>query len=130
MRPAAAQARAAGRRRRRPALPGLVGRWFLGIMEPPVRRRLRVRAPALIRPRLGPPLHQALAAFRLSQEEVRAFVREVADLDLASVRFVNPFHHVVRFSLATGIHVIAAHERRHLWQAWNVRRAMDHRAAA
>jgi len=27
----------------------------------------------------------------------------------------------VRFSLATGLHVIAAHERRHLWQAWRVR---------
>ena len=29
----------------------------------------------------------------------------------------------LRFSLATGLHVLAAHERRHLWQAWNVRRA-------
>ena len=25
--------------------------------------------------------------------------------------------------LATGLHVIAAHERRHLWQAWRVRQA-------
>ena len=28
----------------------------------------------------------------------------------------------IRFSLATGRHVIATHERRHLWQAWRVRR--------
>ncbi len=27
----------------------------------------------------------------------------------------------VRFSLATGLHVIVAHEKRHLWQARNVR---------
>ena len=26
---------------------------------------------------------------------------------------------------ATGLHDIAAHERRHLWQAWRVRRGME-----
>ena len=54
---------------------------------------------------------------------MRAFLRAHADLDLASVRFPNPFIPGVRFSLATGLHVIPAHERRHLWQAWRVRRA-------
>jgi hypothetical protein len=49
----------------------------------------------------------------------------VAALDLAGIRFVNPFLPGVRFSLATGLHVIAAHERRHLWQAWRVRRAAE-----
>jgi hypothetical protein len=41
------------------------------------------------------------------------------------VRFPNPFVRGVRFSLATGLHVIAAHERRHLWQAWRARRAAE-----
>jgi hypothetical protein len=27
----------------------------------------------------------------------------------------------IRFSLATGLHVITAHERRHLWRGWRVR---------
>ena len=31
----------------------------------------------------------------------------------------------VRLSLATGLHVLAAHERRHLWQAWRVRREAE-----
>jgi hypothetical protein len=35
----------------------------------------------------------------------------------------------VRFSLATGLHVLAAHERRHLWQAWRVREAATSAAA-
>jgi hypothetical protein len=46
------------------------------------------------------------------------------------VRFKNPFIHGVRFSLATGLYVIAAHERRHLWQAWRVREAAEGAAAA
>jgi hypothetical protein len=30
----------------------------------------------------------------------------------------------VRFSLATGLHIIAAHDRRHLQQGWRVRRSL------
>jgi hypothetical protein len=44
---------------------------------------------------------------------------------LAGVPFPNPFIRGIRFSLATGLHVIAAHERRHLLQAWEVRQAME-----
>ena len=63
--------------------------------------------------------------FTTSQAEVRAFVKEYADIDLSGVLFPNPFVKWVRFSFATGLHVIAAHERRHLWQGWNVRRAAE-----
>jgi hypothetical protein len=45
------------------------------------------------------------------------------------VRFPNPFIRGVRFSLATGLHVIASHERRHLWQVWRVRQAAAPAAA-
>jgi hypothetical protein len=61
----------------------------------------------------------------MEQDDVRTFLTRYADIDLAGVRFVNPFIRGIRFSLATGLHVIAAHDRRHLWQAWNVRRALD-----
>jgi hypothetical protein len=129
IRGAAVRARASGRLRRGPALPGLVGRWFVKKMEPPVPGQKRMRAPSKIRPRESPPLAEAFPAFLASHDAVRAFVREAADLDLAGVRFVNPFVAGLRFSLATGLHVIEAHERRHLWQAWRVRRAQERAAA-
>ena len=125
MREPAARARREGRRRIGPALPGFVGRWFVRWLEPPVNPRLKGKAPQTIEPRASAPLADAYASFRASQDEVRAFVRAHADLDLASVRFPNPFIRGVRFSLATGLHVIPAHERRHLWQAWRVRRAVE-----
>jgi hypothetical protein len=84
-----------------------------------------MKAPRNIRPRASPPLADSFAAFLASQEEVRAFLRTGADIDLNGVRFPNPFVRVIRFSLATGLHVIAAHDRRHLWQAWRVRRAAE-----
>jgi hypothetical protein len=123
MEPAAAGAKVQGRRRRGPAQPGIIGRWFVNSLEPPVKRR--VKAPRLIRPRTGPALADAFDAFLASQAHVQAFLRTFADVDLAGVRFANPFIRSVRFSLATGLHVIAAHERRHLWQAWRTRRQAE-----
>ena len=123
MEPPAQRALTRGRHRRTPAVPGLIGRWFVGTFEPPVRPRFKLKAPPTIRPRLSPSLGYAAHQFFQSQDEVRAFIRRYADIDLARVRFGNPFVRAFRFSLATGLHVLAAHERRHLWQAWRVREA-------
>jgi hypothetical protein len=129
MKEPAIRARERGRERRGPAKPGFVGRWFARTMEPPVKMRFRMKAPRLIKPRTAPALADAFAGFRTSQDEVRAFLLEYADLDLAGVQFPNPFVRGIRFSLATGLHVITAHQRRHLWQAWRVRRAAEAAAA-
>jgi hypothetical protein len=126
----AARARSEGRQRRGPARPGLVGGWFVKSLEPPVKPRFKTKAPRAIRPRTAPALHDALTTFLASQDDVRSFLRTYADIDLAGVRFPNPFIRGVRFSLATGLHVIAAHERRHLWQAWRVRQAAERSTAA
>lgn len=123
MREPAVRARAGGRLRRREARPGPIGGWFLRSIEPPVKQRFK--APKKIVPRSSPPLGDAFANFIAAQNDVRAFLTAQADLDLAGVRFPNPFIPGVRFSLATGLHVIPAHERRHLWQAWRVRRAAE-----
>jgi len=125
MEPAAAGAKATGRCRRGPARPGVIGGWFVNYLEPPVKARLKSKAPSAIRPRTGPGLADAMAMFLESQDEVRRFLRTYAGIDLTGVRFPNPFIAGVRFSLATGLHVIAAHERRHLWQARRVRNAAE-----
>lgn len=130
MQPAADRALARGSLRRGPASPGLLGRWFVRTLEPPVRPLFRGKAPQRIRPRTFPALGDAIEQFVASQDDVRMFLRLHAQIDLAGVRFPNPFVRGLRFSLATGLHVIAAHERRHLWQAWRARRAAERAAAA
>jgi uncharacterized damage-inducible protein DinB len=125
MQPSAERALTSGRRRRAPARPGLIGGWFVRTLEPPVKASRKMKAPRKIVPRTGPALADASAAFLASQADVRRFLQKYADTDLTGVRFPNPFVAGVRFSLATGLHVIASHERRHLWQAWNVRRAAE-----
>jgi hypothetical protein len=125
MEPPAERALQQGRLRRGPAVPGLIGGWFVRSLEPPVKPHFKMKAPKTIVPRPSPPPYDAVAQFFASQQEVRAFLRKYADIDLAGVLFPNPFIRGVRFSLATGLHVTAAHERRHLWQAWNVRKALE-----
>ena len=93
------------------------------LLEPPVKRLNRMRAPRKIRPRASPPLADAADRFFASHRDVVAFLDRYAEIDLAGVRFPNPFVRGVRFSLATGLHVLSAHERRHLWQAWRVCRS-------
>ena len=125
MQPPAARALRDRRQRRGPAQPGLVGGWFVRFLEPPVNAGFKTKAPRAIRPRTAPALGDAITAFLASQHDVRTFLRTYAGIDLAGVRFPNPFIRGVRFSLATGLHVIASHERRHLWQAWRVRQAAE-----
>jgi hypothetical protein len=129
MRPSAERARSSGRLRRGPAVPGVIGGWFVRSLEPPVKPRFKGKAPAKIRPRESPALADAAAQFLASQGEVREFIDRFAAIDLAGIHFPNPFILGVRFSLATGLHVLAAHERRHLWQAWRVRAAAKSAAA-
>ncbi len=60
------------------------------------------------------PLSDALGAFAATQRDARGSCAKHADLDLAGVTFANPFIPGVRCSLATGLHVIVAHEKRRL----------------
>lgn len=117
---AAAEGRSSGRMRRGPAQPGWFGRWFAALTEPPVKPYSHVKAPKKIVPRKSPGLGNAYAGFATSQNEVRSFLRQNADLDLTAIRFKNPFVWWLRFSLVSGLNNILAHDRRHLWQARNV----------
>lgn len=120
MREAAAVARRRGSRRRGPIAPGPPSRWFIRTLEPPPRQRLR--APAKIRPAPAARGREAVGGeFALQQAQVRELLNEVAELDLNRARFLNPFVPFIRFSLGTGFLVLAAHQRRHLWQAGRVR---------
>lgn len=99
--------------------PGRVGRWFIGTMEPPVKTKYKAVKKTV------PPSRcikePTLVAFAGEQQRVIEFVRDSACLDCNSVKFKNPLAYGLRmFNLSTGMLVLAAHERRHLWQARNV----------
>jgi hypothetical protein len=98
------------------AVPSRWGRWFIGVMEPPPRFRVRTRA--IVQPTPAGSAEEALAALVASHDDLRALARDLEGRDLAAT-FTSPFG-PLRFRLATGILVLAAHDRRHLWQARQV----------
>ncbi len=116
---AADQGREKGRFRKGSARPGRIGQWFIRSLEPPVKTK--IKGPGKVRPAADVPFSTALEFFLEQQGEVRKFIHRNADLDLGKIRFRNPFIPGVRFNLATGLHVIPSHERRHIWQAQQIK---------
>lgn len=119
MEPALAAARTKGRTRRGPIRPGWFERKFLESLEPPPKRKLP--APSKIVPALRGHRDELLEEFRRQHATVSELIRASAGLDLGSIRFRNPFLPLLRFTVGTGLLVIPAHERRHLWQAEQLR---------
>ena len=120
------KARKNGWTRRGPLQPGFFGRKFIASMEPPVKRKLRT-------PQLGEPKPQRrrdeiMRDYHAAHEEIRKMIREAATIDANRATFRNPFIRIVNVKVATAFHVVAAHDRRHIWQAEQVEREI--RAAA
>ncbi len=105
-----------------PLRPGFPTRLFLNHLEPPVRKR--VRAPEAIQPPVRVDGRAALKEFLRSQDAAIELLQECRHLDLNRIRFPNPFVPGLRFTVGAGFLIIAAHNRRHLWQAAQVRTAV------
>jgi DinB superfamily len=105
-----------------PIRPGWLPRLFINALEPPPRRKLKAQKKVM------PAAHhngaKVLSAFVTAHNEVRALVRESFRMDLNRIRFTNPFLRVFHFTVGTGLMVIGAHDRRHLWQAKQVVESM------
>ncbi len=112
------RARERGWPRRGPLAPGMAGRWFIRSLEPPVK--LRFRAPGTVRPASRLSREEILQAFHAAHDHVRMLIRDSASIDANRATFPNPFATWIRVTVATGLHVIPAHDRRHLWQAEQV----------
>jgi hypothetical protein len=105
-----------------PIQPGWFGRWFINAMEPPPRRKFK--SPAKGRPGTHKSGDKVLTAFIASHNELRGLIQEAREVNLNRIRFKNPFVSLLRFTVGTGILIIGAHDRRHLWQARQVCAAM------
>ncbi len=122
LRVGAAHARSAQFVRRGPIRPGILSRLFIRALGPTRPMRLPI-PPAIVPAASDLKKEDVLPAFLRIQEDVRAFAQACADLDLNRARFVNPFVRGIRFSVGTGLLVIAAHDQRHVGQAYRVRDA-------
>lgn len=113
--------RAAGRTAPGPFRPSFVGRWLISSMEPPPRRTMRTQSTIMPADRVS--LADSIRDFTTVQDALRLQIGEAAELDLERVRLRSPLMPLLRLSLTTCFGFLAAHERRHLWQARRVHAA-------
>ena len=102
---------------------GRVMRWFL---EPPIRSRVKTTAPLV--PRSVRPKSETFGEFAALQDQLIDLLRLGKDLDLARLKIVSPFDTRFRYNLYSAFRIIAAHQRRHLWQAEQAIAALRERA--
>jgi hypothetical protein len=112
-------------RARRPAGPqrlgyGPWGKWLLGRTEPPPKRRSK--SARSLTPAYGQPITAVLPTFLHIQDQLADQVAQAGGLDLRRVKLPLPGFGPIRPNLHLAFAWIAAHERRHLWQARQVRR--------
>jgi hypothetical protein len=108
------KARANGRSTRKPRMDllGKVLRWFL---EPPMRSRVKTTAPFV--PRSTRAKAEAFGEFAALQDRLLVLLASARGLDLRKPRLVSPFDPRVRYNVFSAFRILAAHQRRHLWQA-------------
>jgi hypothetical protein len=101
---------------------GWFSAFFLRSISP--EGKIKMRAPRIGRPdpdssQINP--EQALQKLLRTHLEIREVLASSQQLNLNRIRFRNPFVPLIRFTVATGFLVMAAHGRRHLLQAERVR---------
>lgn len=115
---AAIEARANGWTSSGPFRYGAIAAWFITKMEPPVK--LRTKAPKIYVPPPGQPRDVVLDEFYRIHHRLVGILSMADGLDLARIKVPTPLSKWIRFSFTQRLRLIAAHDRRHLWQAWQI----------
>jgi hypothetical protein len=110
--------------------PGWFGRWFIRTYIEPETQKTRARAPRKIVPVASSVDPSILNRFIASNASIRQVMDRAREFDVNRVRFVNPFVGWIRFTVGTGMQIIARHNHRHLLQAERVRQHPEFPAAA
>jgi hypothetical protein len=99
---------------------GFIEKWIVRATEPPPG--IRLKTPASARPPDDEPLAGVVANFLLTQDELRKRIHAAKGIHLARAKVTSPFVKSLKMGLGPCFAFLIAHERRHLWQAWQVRR--------
>ena len=103
--------------------PGWFGRWFIRRYIEPATQKTRARAPSKSAPVAKQIDSSILDRFIASNAKVRDVIACAHGHDVNRVRFRNPYVPLIRFTVGTGLHIIARHNHRHLLQAERVKQS-------
>jgi hypothetical protein len=100
---------------------GWFANWMVRSMEPPPKRRMKTFKIFEVPPGAAHSLQQVLPEFVAVCDRLAERVRQADGLDLKRVRVVSPVTRLLRLPLGAYFQFVITHDRRHLWQARQVR---------
>jgi hypothetical protein len=106
-----------------PARYGWFSRWMIGSMEPPPKRRMKTFLIFAVPVGGTHAIGRVLPDFVSVRDQLAERVRRADGLDLQGNRTVSPVTRLLRMPLGAYLQFVIAHDRRHLWQARQVRNA-------
>ena len=95
--------------------------WLLPVIEPPPKRRFKAKPDLTPRPDLD--AERVIGRFGKVQDEIVERLERARGIDLTRTKVRHPLIRLMSFRLGNIFVTIAAHERRHLWQAEQVTQA-------
>ena len=96
-----------------------IGKMFFKPIEPPVKRKFK--APKIWKPVQEHSIEKTKTEFLSLQDKFIELLKKAKGLNLNKLKVVSPATRLVRFNLIDILNVLAAHQRRHLWQAEQVK---------
>jgi hypothetical protein len=99
------------------------GKLFVRQLEPPVKTKFK--APKSFVPAPEKLLDEVVPEFMRLQDVLAQEISAADQVNWARVKVVSPASKLIRINLTEAFAVITAHERRHLYQAWQVRKNPD-----
>lgn len=100
---------------------GFIADWVVRSMEPPPRLRVKTFRTLEPSPRVG--AAAVTAEFMGTLDALADTIARVQGVDPKGGRMRSPFLGVLRLTLDQAIRLQLGHARRHLWQAWQVRKS-------
>ena len=103
---------------------GIVPSLFIWNLNPPYRIRFKVL------PQLAPQNPESgttWTSFAESQSELLAILSSTAGLAIDEVSIKSPVYGRIRYNIYGALRMLAAHQRRHVWQVSQILKALDSR---
>lgn len=96
-----------------------LGRLMLWGIEPPYRMKVKTFAP--LSPTLNTSKTDTVAAYLARHRDIEKRMKESSGLDWKRIRIESPLIKRIKLELGVLFACVTAHERRHVWQAHQVR---------
>lgn len=101
---------------------GIIGKLLKWSIEPPPR--IRVKAPAPFTPINVGKASEVVPLFIHYQQRLIELLEDANGLALNKIKVVSPFDKRVKYNSFAVFHILTAHQRRHFWQAEQVKKTI------